>query len=246
MNVIGFAVFSAVSLAIGPVLWAAEARIDVGAVTCCGTNFDRQSVIHFAKVLVNGKERQFRSLRIVAPRDGERFHVVAISEESLAYCAETASRLRSMGSHAYLLTTPLGAAVHFWDSRRKVYTHDTIDGVDLYSSGEKEGQLAYVDSYRLRSGGVVPSLRVVTGRSLTEVEALAETKRVMRLMGVERAVSLVRTDGYYWPDHCDPFSMPVQWRNGDLGHPVSPSAETMFCKIGIDRIREHCIVLGAR
>ena len=242
MNVIGFAVF----FAIGPVLWASELRIDSGTVTCCGTRFDRQSVIQFAGSLVNRKEGQFRSLRIVAPRDSERFSIVPISEESLSYCAETAIKLRTAASHAYLLVTPLGAAVHFWDSRRQVYTHDTIDGVDMYVSSEKGGQLAYVESYRLRSGEVVPSLRVVTGRLLSEVEALAETKRLMQLMRVERAVSLVRTDSYYWPGHCDPFSLPLQWRNDDSGRRVSPSAETMFCKIGVDGTRDFCMLVRAR
>jgi hypothetical protein len=242
MNIIGIAVF----LAIGPVLWASELGIDSGTVTCCDKTFDRQSVIQFAKPLVNRKERQFRSLRIVAPKDSERFGIVQMSEESLSYCAETAVKLRRIASHAYLLVTPLGAAVHFWDSRRQVYTHDTIYGIDIYVSSENEGQLAYVDSYRLRSGGVIPSLRVVTGRDLSEAVALAETKKLMQLMSVERAVSLVRTDSYYWPDHCDPFSLPIQWRNDDSGHRVSPSAETMFCKIGINGIREYCMLVRAR
>ena len=210
---------------------------------CCGGTFEFQDVVRFAKESGPSLTGNLYSILITPSSSTRKGGVASSSEESVAFCFGVAVRLRHEESHAYLLKTTIGIAVHHWDSRRQVYRSEVLSGVDVYNQKFEAGRVAWIGDYL----GVTPKLWLVSDNVLGVEEALEFSKQVMRTLGMSKAVTYVRTDPYFWPpDSCSPYSLPLQWRRIAPADDRGLSRNTVVCKVEALSKSDECVIYRSR
>jgi hypothetical protein len=211
----------------------------VDSKTCCGGEFSYSSVLKMARSLSSEVEVKFASIRII-PSDAERvFSIGTTTEENLHFCFDQAARLRSSSSHAYLFKTPLGVSLHFWDARLGKYLKSVISGRDVFDEVFEGSRIAWIESSRFGP----PKVRLVLDELITLKRAMDLTKLLMTDLRVGALFVYLRSDSYYWPNGCSPYSLPLQWRN-----PIPPgvdaiSHDTVDCRIDPSVGKAECFWL---
>jgi hypothetical protein len=210
------------SVALTNLGWA-EVKFDFKS--CCGESFALIDVEAFARKTAAELGKGFHSVMIVPTGTEHAFTIATTSEESVRFCVGIASQFRRKNSHAFLVKTPSGIGFHHWDARREVYQKTVIAGADLLTHRFEAGRLAWIGN----TAHGWPRLFLVAHRVLKKEEGAFFLKQVMTMLNLRDAKAWIRTDPYYWPDSCSPYSLPLQWESSE---PVSfehITPRTMFC-----------------
>jgi hypothetical protein len=213
---------------------------------CCGEAFQLDDVVAFAKE-VGGRRGDSSFILLVVPAGRkEVFSIASSSEESPGSCRDHAVALQRSVSHAFVFRTTAGFSVHHWNHRKAEYRRVVVSGRDLYDVTFAEGaRLALVTPMWDGVRGDRPHLKIVVPSVLAREPVLRVAREVMAAMGITSATVIAREDGYFWPGACYPYSLPIQWRAEASADPLSPRAESIFCRIGMDGKKDECVVLRA-
>lgn len=226
----GLAAFSLVAMA--------APEMSLGIRYCCGSSFELSEVEAFARGLLREAPEQFFSMLVVPRAKSESVLIGGSSERTASYCFSVASRLRKSLSHAYLLKTPIGAALHHWDSRSQSYRSVLINGTDLYARQFRSGRVAWIDAHH----GAIARIWLVSKGTLNLEQSLTFAKEVVRELQVRDVAVYIRSDPYLWsPDSCSAYSVPLQWQADAPTDDRTISRETVFCKIQSEQYSEECI-----
>lgn len=195
---------------------------------CCEKGFVFEDVLRYARTILPTLTERYESLLIIPTGADAQFTIATTSEESIEFRYKIVTRLRRRNSHAFLLKTPLGVSLHYWNAGSAAYRHQTLIGRDLFDEEFVFGRVAWVEG----RVGLSPRLSLVSGRLLDRLEARSFTKEVMKKLGESMVSSQVRTDAYYWPSGGSvPYSLPILWRTGELANFESVSQRFWLCRI---------------
>ncbi len=196
-----------IALFLGSVCFA-SAPILFERTNCCAGEFSFQEVVKASQKLVSRQRMEFRIVQIVPKDVRDLFFIGSTTEESRKNCLDITLRLRRGISHAYLIRTPLGAAVHHWNHVKQEYRTAILFGRDVFSEPIRNGMIAWIEK---RGDSVYVRVQQDPLPSLEEAQKLAEA--IATKLNLAPAVLYIRSDAYYRPGgYCSPYSLPIQWK----------------------------------
>ena len=187
--------------------------------------------------LVSRQRAEFRVVQLVPSDVPDLFFVASTTEETRQDCLYISLRLRSRISHAYLIRTPIGAAVHHWNHLKKEYRTAILFGRDVFSEPIRGGTIAWIEK---RGDTVYVRVQQDPLASLEEAHKLADA--ITKELNLAPAVLSIRSDAYYRPGgYCSPYSLPIQWRRTPPLSADELSSAGFYCTVPDNSGEPSCI-----
>jgi hypothetical protein len=210
---------------------------------CCTDSFEYSEVKAFVLQTMPKLSGRLYSQLIVPESKRNRLFFAGSSEKSASSCFVSAVRIQNALSHAYLLKTPLGVGLHYWNAQTKSYRATVLSGRDVYGEVLAGGRIAWIGLSEME----VPQVWLVSDSSQTMDKTLLFAKMVLGLLGLTDGDVYVRADPYLWrPDGCGAITTPMQLRGSMLVDETSVSHVTAYCRIRAGLKSESCVMYRSR
>jgi hypothetical protein len=201
-------------------------------ITCCEEGFSLAGVVRRAEEAIESLglpgRRAVHFVSIIPTDRTQEFQIGgSTGDYPRDRCSAVARRIRKASSHAVLMLSPLGAAVHYWDAETQQAQYRILQGHDVFREEIEGGRIAWID----QGGDGRIKVYLVVSRSIPPAGYAMLARRTMDRLGIERATVLLRVDPHYWMDRCDPASIPLQWRPPFLTDAPIISPEIVVCAI---------------
>lgn len=195
-------------------------------VACCATGFSFEEVARVSGRLARDRGSVYRIVELMQGRASELLFVGA-THEGRKMCLDRALIMREKISKAYLVQSPLGAALHYWNHSRQEYRSKVLYGQDLFAIPLGGGQLAWIQYF----GPERVMALAVADQLPTLDEAKRLTARIAKLLNRASLLVYVRTDPYYWPlGQCLRYVPPIVWQRPVPAGVAEVSPTTVFCR----------------
>lgn len=207
-------------------------------VICCDGGFTWENVVKRARSHTTGLRSDEIQIVMFMPTDKQTTFSIGGStgDYPKGRCAQIARNIRLSSDHAFLIASPQGASVYYWDSVKQNHRMEVLFGKDIVGEESEGLRVAWID----QSFDGSPIAWMVAGASHAPQEYPDLARGAMKRLQISRGTVFIRSDPHYWPSHCSPPSLPLQWLSLDSAREDKISRETMECRFSGTDLRVDC------
>ena len=206
---------------------------------CCRSFAD---VLVRARSIISSRTEQLIVVEFLPP---DLLGRPGASHETIGRCIE-AFKMEIKSNHAFLISTPAGAAVYYWDKAIGQSQEKILRGADpLTSLGNG---LRLVNVTRNGSSGIpgrsvaTYNLLVLAPKEFLLESAAISTLQLLKQLKLSTAAVYFRSDPWFWPTGCVPPSLPVMW-SFPIPDPLSIEKQTIKCEVAGFDPKPHCAIV---